>query len=117
MRVYPIGEFLNSRNYKYENLYKNWGTEKFYALKEKYPDATDYVRDAYRDLNPTKDWFWLKLHYSNSPAFRELTSWVNLFIVIGYLLLPLTILFVVLRLALKILKIAFNGINEKFGRK
>ena len=111
VRVYPIDEFLNSTNYMYENLSKNWGTEKFYALKEKYPHATKYVRDAYRDLNPNKDWFWLKLHYSNSPGFRALTSWVNLFILIGNLLLALTILFVVIRLALKMLKIVFNGIN------
>ena len=86
-------------------------------LKEKYPDATMSVRGAYRDLNPNKDWFWLKLHYSNSPTFRELTSWINLFIFIGYLLLPLTILFVVIRIVFKLLKMVFNGINEKLGKK
>ena len=117
VRVYPIDEFLNSTNYMYENLYKNLGTEKFYSLKEKYPDATSSVRGAYRDLNPNKDWFWLKLHYSNSPTFREVTSWINLFIFVGYLLLPLTILFVVIRIAFKLLKMVFNGINEKLGKK
>ena len=117
VRVYPIDEFLNSTNYMYENLSKNWDTEKFYSLKEKYPDATRSVRAAYRDLNPNKDWFWLKLHYSNSPEFSVLTSWINLFIFIGYLLLPPTILFVVIRIVFKLLKMVFNGINEKLGKK
>ena len=104
IRVYSIDEFLNSSNYTSENLYKNWGTEKFYLLQEKYPNATKPVRDAYRDLNPDTDWFWLKVHYSNSQDFFKLTFGLKLIIAIINMLLPVILFFLFIRYVLRISK-------------
>ena len=114
MRVYSIDEFLGSDHY----IPKSQNTEKYFSLKEKYPNATTYVRKAYQDLNPNKDWFWLKLHYSNSSVFHELTSWIYLFIFIGNsIFLPFTIIFIFIRLILQIIGIVFKGISRKPSKK
>ena len=114
VRVYSIDEFLGSDHY----IPKSKNTEKYFSFKEKYPNATTYVRKAYQDLNPNKDWFWLKLHYSNSSVFHELTSWIYLFIFIGNsILLPFTIIFIFIRLILQIIGIVFKGISRKLSKK
>ena len=114
VRVYPIDEFLGSAH----NIPKSKNTERYYSLKEKYPNATTSVRNAYQDLNPNKDWFWLKLHYSNSSFFHELTSWIYLFIFFGNLIfLPLTITIIFIRLILQILGKVFKGISQKLSKK
>ena len=115
VRVYPIDEFLGSTHTISE--YRNSET-----LREKYPPITSGVRYAYKDLDPVNDWFWLKLHYSDSSAFYNLTSLINLFILLGNFLnifiIPLSIIFIFIKLILKMGGIFFKSISGiKFTKK
>lgn len=112
IRKYAAGDFIKTYNFEYFNQtfrefqeeYKNETLSYDDALALFYkinPREISYVRQAYRGFDPNSDWYWFKLHYGDSSAYREITDFFILILWPGTTILWPFIAFYFLYLLLK----------------